>query len=131
MPQFNNTQYNHLFINNHSTTSAVQRVISEILERFDENEITTMCFIDLQKCFDTIDHSVLLKKLEMNGFNYAWFTNYLNCRKTVHQYKWVYVKVLKYFNDNTTRFYIYQTVLPNVNVIYLLMTPFYKHNLLH
>jgi len=36
------------FINNHSTTSAVQRVISEILERFDENEITTMCFIDLQ-----------------------------------------------------------------------------------
>ena len=50
------------FINNLSTTTAVQRVIFEIIQGFNENEITSMCFIDLQKCFDTIDHSVLLKK---------------------------------------------------------------------
>jgi hypothetical protein len=62
------------FINNHSTTTAVQRVISEVLEGFNENEITTMCFIDLQKCFDTIDHSILLNKLNMYGFNGVTFT---------------------------------------------------------
>jgi hypothetical protein len=39
------------FINNYSTSTAVQRVISEVLEGFNENEITTMCFIDLQKMF--------------------------------------------------------------------------------
>ena len=72
------------FIKNHSTTTAVQRVISDILDGFNENDITTMCFIDLQKCFDTIDHSILLQKLQIYGFKgitYDWFKNYLHCRK--------------------------------------------------
>ena len=48
------------FIKNHSTTTAVQRVISDILDGFNENDITTMCFIDLQKCFDTIIILIIL-----------------------------------------------------------------------
>ena len=72
------------FMKNHSTTTAIHRVISDILDGFNENEITAMCFIDLQKCFDTIDHSILLTKLHMYGFNgttLKWFSNYLTCRK--------------------------------------------------
>ena len=41
-------------------------------------------FIDLSKALDTIDHSILLKKLEMNGVkttNLAWLASYLNGRK--------------------------------------------------
>ncbi len=59
-------------------------VISDILDGFNVNEITTLCFIDLQKCFDTIDHSILLKKLNMYGFTGTtlnWFKNYLTGRK--------------------------------------------------
>ena len=37
-------------------------------------------FIDLLKAFDTVDHNILLKKLEINetvGKNLQWFKNYL------------------------------------------------------
>ena len=44
------------FRKNHSTTTALHRVICDVLDGISENDITTtyICFIDLQKCFNTI-----------------------------------------------------------------------------
>ena len=47
------------------------------------NEYNLGVFIDLSKASDTVDHSVLLRKLELYGItdrNYAWIKSYLSNR---------------------------------------------------
>ena len=42
----------------------------------------------MPKAFDTVDHSILLKKLKLNGItykNFAWFENYLSNRKQFNE----------------------------------------------
>ena len=36
---------------------------SQIYEAFEKNEYTSSVFIDMSKTFDTVDHSILLRKL--------------------------------------------------------------------
>ena len=45
--------------------------------------LTGVLFLDLKKAFDTVDHKILLQKLNMYGLDYhslCWFENYLNGR---------------------------------------------------
>ena len=45
-----------------------------------------MVLIDLQKAFDTIDHSILLEKMSCLGFagkTIAWYTSYLTNRSFI------------------------------------------------
>ena len=53
---------------------------------FEEGLLTGMVLIDLQKVFDTIDHSILLEKMSCLGFSgktIAWFTSYLTNRSFI------------------------------------------------
>ena len=59
-------------------------MVDQIHESFEYNKYTLGVFIDLSKAFDTVDHSILLKKLELYGVtdrNHTWFKNYLSNRK--------------------------------------------------
>ena len=71
------------FRTGHSAEHAIAQFVDQIYEAFEKNEYTLGVFIDLSKAFDTVDHSILLKKLEPYGItdrNYAWIKSYLSNR---------------------------------------------------
>ena len=68
----------HGFRPHHSTETALIHVSDQILSATDKGEITLLCLLDLSKCFDVIDHSKLLEKLELHGVDAEWFRSYLS-----------------------------------------------------
>ena len=71
------------YLKKHSTQTSLHRLIDDILENRNNNEITGLCFLDIQKCFDTIDHTILLDKLSHYGIRTVelrWFQSYLTDR---------------------------------------------------
>ena len=67
----------HGFRPHHSTETALLSVSDHILSATDRGELTLLCLIDLSKCFDVIDHSKLLTKLQQYGVDAEWFRPYL------------------------------------------------------
>ena len=72
------------FQSNHSTEHAIVEFVDNILKSFDKGDMTLGVFIDLSKAFDTVDHKILLQKLDFLGIRgtyLRWFKNYLSNRK--------------------------------------------------
>ena len=68
----------------HSTTHALQELLEKIYANLDNRKICLGIFLDLSKAFDTIDHSILLAKLQhydLRGKICEWFASYLSNRK--------------------------------------------------
>ena len=68
----------------HSTTHALNDLTEDIRKAIDNNSFSVGVFIDLQKAFDTVDHDILIKKLDhygIRGSANAWFKSYLSDRK--------------------------------------------------
>ena len=77
-----NCQYG--FRSNSSTSLALMELIEEISVSLDNKKATVWVFIDLKKAFDTIDHTLLLKKHDhygVRGIANEWLQSYLQCRK--------------------------------------------------
>ena len=55
------------FRSNLSTSTALIQIVDEISKSIDEKKITIGVFIDLAKAFDTVNHGILLNKLEHYG----------------------------------------------------------------
>ena len=56
---------------NHSTCLALIDVIDEIYQHIDEHEKVLGIYLDLQKAFDPVDHSILLYKLYTGNSKYC------------------------------------------------------------
>ena len=68
----------------HSTELALLHTLEQILTSLDNKETVMALYIDLSKAFDSLDHTIMLHKLEhygVRGIPLNWFKNYLTDRK--------------------------------------------------
>ena len=69
---------------NHSTSDAVFEFVDLCSSSLDQKLYTIAVFLDLSKAFDTVNKSIMLKKLEwlgLRGLVNEWFESYLSDRK--------------------------------------------------
>jgi len=59
--------YQFGFPANHSTSLALINLLDEIYEHIDNRDKIIGVYLDLQKAFDTIDHNILLFKMNRIG----------------------------------------------------------------
>ena len=79
-------KYQSGFRKHHSTDTCLSYLTDKVKIGFEEGLLTGMVLIDLQKAFDTIDHSILLEKMSCLGFagkTIAWYTSYLTNRSFI------------------------------------------------
>ena len=72
------------FRKNYSTVKSIVDFNDNIFENMNNGLVTAAVFIDLRKAFDTVNHSILLKKLDKLGIKdimYKWCKNYLSDRQ--------------------------------------------------
>ena len=75
--------YQYGFRPGHSTSMSLVNIQDKITQAIDKKEYSIGIFLDLTKAFDTVDHVILLKKLEtygIRGIPLFWFKNYLSNR---------------------------------------------------
>lgn len=69
---------------NHSTETAVLKVLGDILLALDRGDFAALALLDLSAAFDTVDHATLLRRLDVTygirGRALSWFSSYLSGR---------------------------------------------------
>ncbi len=81
------SKYQSGFRPKHSTMSALIQMCDHWLENMDNGMLNGVVFLDIRKAFDSIDHSILLKKMNeqfgIDGTELKWFESYLTKRQQV------------------------------------------------
>ena len=74
----------------HSTETALIKVISDILDAVDGQQVTLLGLLDMSAALDTVDHDILLHRLEtsygVRGRALRWLTSFLTGRTQAVSY---------------------------------------------
>ncbi len=65
----------------HSTETALHKLMIQPFHYVNEKLLSDACFFHIQKCFDTIDHNILLFKMSKHGIHdveLQWFKSWLS-----------------------------------------------------
>ena len=69
----------------HSTETALLKIQNDVFRSLDESGMVLLVLLDLSAAFDTIDHQLLLKRLQselgLSGVTLQWFQSYLSGRQ--------------------------------------------------
>ncbi len=79
-------KYQFGFRENHSTSLALIEIIENVRQYLDNKEIVIGVYIDFTKAFDTVQHDILLHKLQHYGISgkaLKWFHSYLSNRNSL------------------------------------------------
>ena len=66
------------FRTKHSTDHAILSIVDKIQTAIDERDFSCGIFLDFSKSFDTVNHEILIKKLDyygIRGIAKNWFTS--------------------------------------------------------
>ena len=73
------------FRRNHSTETALLKILNDIRWNLDNKKLTVLVLLDLSAAFDTVDHHILLNRLShlvgLSGTVLTWFCSYLTDRR--------------------------------------------------
>ena len=77
-------QYQSAYRKFHSTETALLKIHNDILASMDAGKVTALTLLDLSAAFDTIDHTIRLRRLDdwfgVTGKALDWFKSYLTGR---------------------------------------------------
>jgi hypothetical protein len=86
-----------------NTQTSLHKVMDNWLWNINDGLLTAVCSLDVKKCFDTINHGILLQKLKMYGFTenvIKWFSSYLanrgmkvKCNRELSEVKYVNIGI--------------------------------------
>ena len=78
------SKFQHGFMRDSSTTLAIFRFVNDVLKAMNNKRFVIALFLDLRKAFDTVDHGILMHKMQLFGFRGVvnkFISSYLNNRK--------------------------------------------------
>ena len=67
-----------------STMSSVADLTDTLYNNINNGDVTVAALVDLRKAFDTVNHGILMRKLDcygIRGESVDWCRNYLSCRR--------------------------------------------------